>query len=88
MCAKLQRINQLGSVPFQVEDAATEFGSGLAQLGIETGQESFVGIYSRNCPEVCVGSALDQLRYHTAPIVVGDYRAVVQFVFPCFGSTV
>ena len=39
----------------QVEDAATQFGAGLVQLGIETGQDSFVGIYARNSPEVsCV----------------------------------
>ena len=41
-------------VNFQVEDAATQFGAGLVQLGIETGQDVFVGIYSRNCTEVRV----------------------------------
>lgn len=41
-------------IPFQVEDAATEFGAGLVQVGIETGQESFVGVYSRNCVDVCL----------------------------------
>ena len=39
-------------VNFQVEDAATQFGAGLVQFGIETGQDVFVGLYSRNCTEV------------------------------------
>ena len=39
----------------QVEDAATQFGAGLVQLGVETGQDSFVGIYARNSPEVSDG---------------------------------
>lgn len=47
-------ISMLITLSFQVEDSATEFGAGLVQLGIETGQDSFVGVYSRNCPDVCV----------------------------------
>ena len=35
-----------------MEEAGVQFGAGLVQLGIETGQESFVGVYSRNNPEV------------------------------------
>lgn len=35
----------------QIEDAATVFGAGLVQLGIETGQKSFVGVFSQNCVE-------------------------------------
>jgi long-chain acyl-CoA synthetase len=35
----------------EVEDAATQFGAGLVQLGVETGQDSFVGAYARNSPE-------------------------------------
>ncbi|XP_065883666.1 long-chain-fatty-acid--CoA ligase 1-like [Dysidea avara] len=35
----------------EVEDQFTAFGSGLIKLGIKPGQESFIGIYTKNCIE-------------------------------------
>ena len=36
----------------EVEERARAFGAGLAKLGIEPGQESYVGIYCHNMVEV------------------------------------
>lgn len=36
----------------KVEDRFTAFGSGLIKLGVKPGQETFVGIYAKNCIEV------------------------------------
>ena len=36
----------------EVEERARAFGAGLASLGIEPGQDSYVGIYCHNTPEV------------------------------------
>ncbi len=32
----------------EVEERALAFGAGLTDIGLETGQECFVGIYSKN----------------------------------------
>lgn len=39
---------------WQVNDRATNFGSGLVHLGCEPSQNTFVGIYGPNCVEVSV----------------------------------
>lgn len=36
----------------EVEERATAFGAGLSALGMDPGQESFLGIYSANNTEV------------------------------------
>ena len=36
----------------EVEERAKAFGAGLAKLGIDPGQESFIGIYCHNTVEV------------------------------------
>ena len=36
----------------EVEERAVAFGAGLASIGVETGTESFIGIYSPNNIEV------------------------------------
>ena len=38
----------------EVEERATAFGAGLANLGIEPGQDSYVGIFCPNMPEVSI----------------------------------
>ena len=61
----------------QVEEAATQFGAGLVQQGIETGQDSFVGIYSRNCPEVSTPHTLEpHLLLSLSPLPLSSLSAV------------
>ena len=35
----------------QVFEKALDFGSGLLELGVEVGQDTSIGIYTKNCPE-------------------------------------
>ena len=39
----------------EVEERALAFGAGLTNIGVETGTESFIGIYSKNCVEASGG---------------------------------
>ena len=36
-----------------VEKKAVEFGAGLSKLGVDPGQDTYLGIYSHNTPDVC-----------------------------------
>ena len=36
----------------QVEERAEAFGAGMSKVGVDTGQDSYVGIYSQNTVEV------------------------------------
>ena len=49
----------------EVEERATAFGAGLANLGIEPGQDSYVGIFCPNMPEVSI--------YYAAMIIITGY---------------